>query len=178
MPAAAPSGRLGLALFLLLALFELPAAADGLPVTELPGWKGALPSKQDAGYITVDDTLKTRYFYWYIEAEVAPETAPLVVWYSGGPGGSGMIGLWTETGPLRLDAQNHPYLNPIRQPKHNVLYLEQPCESGRALSLNTDAPHECSYSLRSSRPRAPPRIANSRCLCCCCRGFLLVSPRS
>lgn len=123
------------------ALIALLPLTFGVPVTNLPGWTGPpLPSRQDAGYITVDDVKGTKYFYWYVEAETNPDTAPLVVWYSGGPGGSGMIGLWTETGPLRLDDENHPFLNTLSNTrKHNVIYLEQPCGVGFSYSNTSSA---------------------------------------
>ena len=132
-----PTGRL--ALPLLLAALQ-PPAAQSLPVTSLPGFEGPLPSKQDAGYVTVDDTNGTRYFYWYVEAETAPEAAPLVVWYSGGPGGSGMIGMWTESGPFKLDGANRPVRNALSLTRrHNVLYLEQPCGVGFSYSNSSSA---------------------------------------
>eukprot|EP01047_Picozoa_sp_COSAG01_P091296 COSAG01_NODE_22930_length_835_cov_1.816576_2_plen_92_part_00 len=40
-----------------------PSFVATAPVTSLPGWNGPLPSKQDAGHITVDDALGTSYFY-------------------------------------------------------------------------------------------------------------------
>ena len=36
------------------------------------------------------------------EAEQQPETAPVVLWLQGGPGCSGMAGMFTEVGPFRL----------------------------------------------------------------------------
>jgi len=135
-----PAGRLALPLAPLLLAALQPPAAQSLPVTSLPGFEGPLPSKQDAGYVTVDDTNGTRYFYWFVEAETAPEAAPLVVWYSGGPGGSGMIGMWTESGPFKLDGANRPVRNALSLTRrHNVLYLEQPCGVGFSYSNSSSA---------------------------------------
>ena len=47
----------------LLAVGNSLSFVSTAPVTSLPGWDGPLPSKQDAGHITVDDTLGTSYFY-------------------------------------------------------------------------------------------------------------------
>ena len=75
-----------------------------------------------------------------MEAEVAPETAPLLVWYSGGPGGSGMIGMWTEAGPFKLDGANRPVRNSLAfTRRHNVIYLEQPCGVGFSYSNSSSA---------------------------------------
>ena len=41
-------------------------------------------AKNDAGYI---QTKTNRHlFYWYFESRIAPESAPVVLWMSGGPG--------------------------------------------------------------------------------------------
>jgi carboxypeptidase C (cathepsin A) len=125
----------------LLLLLLAPLTATAAPVVALPGWHRPLPSKQDAGHITVDDVAGTSYFYWYVEAtDVPPETAPLLVWYSGGPGGSGMIGMWTEAGPFTLDDENHPVRNTLAfTRRHNVIYLEQPCGVGFSYSNSSAA---------------------------------------
>ena len=38
---------------------------------------------QHSGYIPVENG---QMFYWMFESRVNPETAPLVVWFTGGPG--------------------------------------------------------------------------------------------
>jgi carboxypeptidase C (cathepsin A) len=51
--------------------------------------------------------VKGHIHYWYIEAETNPETAPVVYWTNGGPGGSGITtGLLTEMGQFQLDADS------------------------------------------------------------------------
>lgn len=51
--------------------------------------------------------MKGHIHYWYIEAETNPETAPVVYWTNGGPGGSGITtGLLTEMGQFQLDADS------------------------------------------------------------------------
>lgn len=53
-----------------------------------------------SGYITVDDAHGRALFYWFNEAAVNPETAPVVVWLQGGPGCSSLLGLMMENGPI------------------------------------------------------------------------------
>jgi carboxypeptidase C (cathepsin A) len=50
-------------------------------ITSLPGWTGALPSKQYSGYLHGSNT--TRLHYWFVQSEASPETAATVVWFNG-----------------------------------------------------------------------------------------------
>lgn len=64
-----------------------------------------------------------------------PTTAPLVFWYQGGPGCSGLGGLLTENGPLIPDGNGGLTTNPIAWTKiANVVYLEQPAFVGFSYS--------------------------------------------
>ena len=67
-------------------------AAD--EVTALPGWDGALPSRQFSGFLPVGDG--KHFHYWLVESERAPTLDPLVLWVQGGPGGSSLEGMFTE----------------------------------------------------------------------------------
>ena len=41
-------------------------------------------------------------FYWFVESQTSPSTAPLIWWTNGGPGCSGLAGFLTEQGPFRV----------------------------------------------------------------------------
>lgn len=75
----------------------------------LPGWEGPLPSRWLSGYLPGGKApsgaagSQQQFHYVIVEAETNPETAPLVVWYQGGPGASSLFGLFVEFGPLRLN---------------------------------------------------------------------------
>ena len=97
----------GRILLLLMALLPamLPAAAAAAPsssatpprtmtwaaqadeVTSLPGWDGALPSKQYSGYLPVGDGTRHLHYY-YTESEAKPTTDSITLWLNGGPGAS------------------------------------------------------------------------------------------
>eukprot|EP01065_Artemidia_motanka_P025673 TRINITY_DN30652_c0_g1_i1.p1 TRINITY_DN30652_c0_g1~~TRINITY_DN30652_c0_g1_i1.p1 ORF type:complete len:499 (+),score=176.12 TRINITY_DN30652_c0_g1_i1:75-1571(+) len=90
----------------------LTAAVAAAPVlrkevTSLPGLAGDLPSKMYTGFLpagTPPSGNGTMYFhYWLQEAEVNASTAPVMVWYNGGPGASSLFGMLTELGPLLLN---------------------------------------------------------------------------
>ena len=117
-------------------LYTEDAVAD--QVTDLPGLLYDIPFNQFSGYINLPGTEK-QIHYWFVEAEVNPETAPVVFWTNGGPGCSGLIGFLTEQGPFRPDAdgllQENPYAwNRIA----NMVFLEQPVGVGFSYSDNED----------------------------------------
>ena len=77
-------------------------------ISNLPGY-GTTKTKQYSGFVTTphpqNATITIHSHYWLIEAAAPldPATAPTLIWFQGGPGGSSMIGLFTENGPLTLN---------------------------------------------------------------------------
>ena len=47
-------------------------------------------------------------FYFYFEARENPETAPVVLWMTGGPGCSSELAVFYEQGPYRIKEVWHP----------------------------------------------------------------------
>jgi len=106
------------------------ACAFGAQVTSLPGYNGPQMT-QYTGYINVNETEGKNFFYWFIESQNDPSTDPLVIWFQGGPGCSGLIGLFSEHGPYVPNYAGGLDYNPITWTSvANVLYLEQPAEVG------------------------------------------------
>lgn len=87
----------------LIAVLSLATLAAGAyapdEILSLPGWDGALPSRQYSGYLNVSTT---RLHYWFVEAETNPETAATVLWFNGGPGCSSLDGFIYEHGPFEV----------------------------------------------------------------------------
>uniref|UniRef100_A0A0K6SB77 Uncharacterized protein n=1 Tax=Chromera velia CCMP2878 TaxID=1169474 RepID=A0A0K6SB77_9ALVE len=124
-------------LFASLVLLFLPASASSAEITSLPDFEGTLPFKMYSGYITVDETTSRKLFYWYTESENDPSSDPLVLWFTGGPGCSGLSALLNENGPVVPTAESlktNPYSwNKIA----NVLWLEQPAGVGFSYTPGT-----------------------------------------
>lgn len=51
-------------------------------IVNLPGWNGT--QNMWAGYINVNVSHGRNLYYWLVEAQINPDTAPLVLWTNGG----------------------------------------------------------------------------------------------
>ncbi|XP_063541024.1 venom serine carboxypeptidase-like [Cydia strobilella] len=84
-----------------------------------------------AGFFTVNTAYQSNQFFWYFP-DMSPDKAkaPVLVWLQGGPGGSSLIGLFCENGPIRAvngqfeRRKYHWALN------HNVIYIDNPVGAG------------------------------------------------
>ena len=119
----------------IVALATAAPAAD--EITSLPGWTGALPSKQYSGYISLPSG--TNLHYWYVLSEKDPENAPTALWLNGGPGCSSLDGFMYEMGPFVVKKDNTLAQRPVRWNQiANVLYLESPVGVGFSYSSTND----------------------------------------
>ncbi|KAK7240021.1 serine-type carboxypeptidase [Aureococcus anophagefferens] len=97
-----------LALLLLASTLDGAAAAvaaDEVDGPSLPGYGRPLPGRHYSGYVTTPypgrpGVVVHTHYYLALHAD---EDAPLVQWQQGGPGGSSLIGMYTEMGPLTLN---------------------------------------------------------------------------
>ncbi|KAL5204463.1 hypothetical protein ABZP36_009334 [Zizania latifolia] len=71
-------------------------------VASLPGFGGALPSRLETGYVTVDEENGAELFYYFIESEGDPGSDPVILWITGGDRCSVLSALFFEIGPLKL----------------------------------------------------------------------------
>ncbi|TFK38948.1 serine carboxypeptidase [Crucibulum laeve] len=79
-----------------------------------------------------DLTATESIWFWFFESRKNPATAPLALWFNGGPGSSSMIGLLQEHGPCRITNDSSSVtLNPFSwNNEANVLYIDQPVGVG------------------------------------------------
>ncbi|KAH0694271.1 hypothetical protein KY285_021368 [Solanum tuberosum] len=126
-------------LFLVLVVAELcsrPAIA-GSPVKFLPGFKGPLPFQLETGYVGVGDSEDVQLFYYFIESESDPDSDPLMLWITGGPGCSALSGLIYEIGPITFEAVEYNgslptmILNPYSWTKvASIIFIDLPVGTG------------------------------------------------
>ncbi|KIL64772.1 hypothetical protein M378DRAFT_198303 [Amanita muscaria Koide BX008] len=107
------------------------AAVGGLRIVENSGFCETTPGVyQASGY--ADLTSTNSLWFWYFAARNNPATAPLALWFNGGPGSSSMIGLFQEHGPCRITNDSSTVVNnPFSWNNDaNVLYIDQPVGVG------------------------------------------------
>ncbi|KAM4689636.1 putative serine carboxypeptidase CPVL [Discoglossus pictus] len=95
---------------------------------------GQLPGanvKSYAGYLTVNKAYNSNLFFWFFPAQETPESAPVLLWLQGGPGGTSMFGLFVEHGPyvvnenLTLSERKFSWTS-----KYSMLYIDNPVGTG------------------------------------------------
>ncbi|XP_042174432.1 probable serine carboxypeptidase CPVL [Oncorhynchus tshawytscha] len=95
---------------------------------------GPLPGanvKSYAGYLTVNKKYNSNLYFWFFPAQEWPETAPVLLWLQGGPGGTSMFGLFVEHGPyvvlknLTVGYRDYPWTS-----RYSVLYIDNPVGTG------------------------------------------------
>eukprot|EP00741_Cyanophora_paradoxa_P021832 tig00021373_g21074.t1 len=105
-------------------------------VLQIPGLDPKALGPSYAGFVPINATGAAdgepgMMFYWLFEAEKDAESAPLVLWLSGGPGCSSTFALLFENGPFTIDREGTLETNPFSWHKvANVLWVDQPLGTG------------------------------------------------
>eukprot|EP01112_Ceratiomyxa_fruticulosa_P024067 TRINITY_DN954_c0_g1_i1.p1 TRINITY_DN954_c0_g1~~TRINITY_DN954_c0_g1_i1.p1 ORF type:complete len:446 (+),score=64.93 TRINITY_DN954_c0_g1_i1:218-1555(+) len=88
---------------------------------------------QHIGYITVNGTQNNgaHLFYWMFESRNNPKSDPLILWLTGGPGCSGLLALFFENGPYKVNDDLSLSTNPYSwNSKANIIFIDQPVGTG------------------------------------------------
>ncbi|XP_014210206.1 venom serine carboxypeptidase-like [Copidosoma floridanum] len=84
-----------------------------------------------SGYFTVNKEYNANLFFWYCPAENNRESAPIVLWMTGGPGSTSMLGLFAENGPFTVTANQTVEMRKHSWTRnHHMLYLDSPVDAG------------------------------------------------
>uniref|UniRef100_A0A0D9XRN6 Serine carboxypeptidase-like 19 n=1 Tax=Leersia perrieri TaxID=77586 RepID=A0A0D9XRN6_9ORYZ len=136
--------RLAVVVTLLLFFFTAADAAGSLSMTNvasLPGFDGALPSRLETGYVTIDEDNGAELFYYFIESEGDPSTDPVLLWLTGGDRCSVLSALFFEIGPLKLVIE--PYNGELPKLRYHpyswtkvasILFVDSPVGAGFSYS--------------------------------------------
>ncbi|KAK2717691.1 hypothetical protein QYM36_006462, partial [Artemia franciscana] len=90
-----------------------------------------------SGLLTVNASCNSNMFFWFFPAAYSPETAPVILWLQGGPGGSSMFGLFVEHGPFSVDKNMNLQFRPEAWSLTNsMLYIDNPVGTGFSFTQN------------------------------------------
>lgn len=96
-------------------------------------------SAAHAGYITINKTYNTNFFFLHVPAQAETSSTPLVMWLQGGPGRSSLFGHYVENGRIGLDKHGNFYERNRTLQKHfSVIYLDQPVGAGYSFTDNVN----------------------------------------
>ncbi|KAE9047089.1 hypothetical protein PR002_g1225 [Phytophthora rubi] len=96
-------------------------------------------TRNEAGYVKLANKQDDQYFYWFFEAKHNASTAPLVIWLTGGPGGSSLLALFNENGPCRIQPDLTTKVHPHSWTyEANMIWLDQPTSVGFSYSSGDD----------------------------------------
>lgn len=127
-------------------------------IKSLPGWSPLpMPSKQFSGFLDANAEGSLKVHYWFVERETHPESAPIVLWFNGGPGASSLYGILVELGPFLVSdssLQGDAYEKTgIPQLLYNQYGWQKSCN---ILALSIPPPIGFSYCL----PTGPSATGN------------------
>ncbi|GMF56839.1 unnamed protein product [Phytophthora fragariaefolia] len=129
---------LAFAVFLGCTLVDVPSDAE-LSLAADQSYLCDPTSKQDAGYVKLENKIDDYYFYWYFESRRSPATDPLVLWLTGGPGGSSIMAMLAENGPCKILPGITPETNLYSWTNQaNVVWLDQPTSVGFSYGSQQD----------------------------------------
>nr|BAO04183.1 putative acyl-glucose-dependent anthocyanin acyltransferase [Delphinium grandiflorum] len=137
-----PSPCFLLLLLLLVLQFSSRVHSQSI-VRYLPGFDGPLPFHLETGYVSIGDADGAELFYYFFQSENKPSDDPILFWFTGGPGCSGLSAVTFENGPLSFKISKYNgslptlKLNPYSWTKvSNIVFLDAPPGTGFSYSRN------------------------------------------
>ena len=97
-----------------------------------------------SGYFKLDRTYAAEMFFFLFERREAPDTAPVVLWMTGGPGCSSELAVFYENGPFSLRRDAHQGEIVLDQTEFGwdnaatMIFVDQPINTGFSYSENDE----------------------------------------
>ncbi|GFX54269.1 probable serine carboxypeptidase CPVL [Trichonephila clavipes] len=96
---------------------------------------GRLPNAPNvtsySGFFTVQKMHNNNLFFWFFPAMNGDPKAPIILWLQGGPGTTGLFGLFLEHGPFIIDSNSNAKMRPYSWTKSfHMIYVDSPVGTG------------------------------------------------
>jgi len=88
-----------------------------------------------SGEVVINSLTGSSYFYWLFQAikgNILTDKLPLILWFEGGPGCTGEIGIFYDNiGPFLINNQTQPVNNPLTWTNNfHVMIIDYPLGTG------------------------------------------------
>ncbi|XP_022201600.2 venom serine carboxypeptidase [Nilaparvata lugens] len=83
-----------------------------------------------AGYLTVNKTYNSNLFFWFFKSQTNWKESPVAVWLQGGPGYSGLYGLFNELGPYEIREDGLVSREYSWNRECNLIFIDSPVGTG------------------------------------------------
>ncbi|CAH1435063.1 unnamed protein product [Lactuca virosa] len=115
-------------------------------VKTLPGFDGDLTLTLETGYIGVGASDAVQLFYYFVESQGDPQSDPIMLMPTGGPGCSGLVNLMSKSGPININYLNSTWekqtleINSDSWTKvASIIYLDLPAGCGFSYAKTPEA---------------------------------------
>ncbi|XP_075232370.1 venom serine carboxypeptidase-like [Lycorma delicatula] len=83
-----------------------------------------------SGFLTVNKEFDSNLFFWFFPSETDWNKSPVAIWLQGGPGYSGLYGLFNELGPFTIGKKTIKLRKYSWHRKSNLIFIDSPVGSG------------------------------------------------
>lgn len=113
-----------------------PFLSESAVLSQFPGF-GPTRARQLAGYLSVGDDGGGWLYFWFSEAAIAPESAPLIIWINHAPEQNALGCLFDGHGPYLLGDGGRVHANPFSWHQHaHYLIIDQPLGHGLSFAIH------------------------------------------
>ncbi|RZF48480.1 hypothetical protein LSTR_LSTR007758 [Laodelphax striatellus] len=91
-----------------------------------------------AGYLTVNKKYNSNLFFWFFKSQTNWREDPVTVWLQGGPGYSGLYGLFNELGPYEIRKDGLVSREYSWNRESNLIFIDSPVGTGYSFTNSTN----------------------------------------
>lgn len=93
--------------------------------------------RSHAGFFTVCEKYNSNLYFWYFPPFSKVDSAPIILWLQGGPGGSSLFGLFEELGPLKAKKEGFALRRYHWALDYHLIFIDNPVGTGFSFTENS-----------------------------------------